>query len=368
VRESFQVRENVPLAPCTTLGVGGPARYFIEAAEESAVVAAIEFAHARSLPLLVLGGGSNLLVADEGYSGAVLKMALRGVRVEDEGAGLVTVSAGEDWDRFVAWCTDRGWAGIECLSGIPGTVGAAPVQNVGAYGQEVSETIVRVRALDRDSLRTADLGATACRFAYRSSIFNTDRRDAFVILAATFQLHPGGAPRLRYRDLQLRFADAGGRVTLAEARAAVLEVRKSKAMVLEPGAADCRSAGSFFKNPVVEDALAVRVEESARRVGLLGPSDFLPRYPHEAGRSKIAAAWLIEKAGFPRGFARGVVGLSSRHALAVVNLGGATAAEIVAFAAEIRGAVLDRFGISLEPEPVLAGFKPGAAEGLLARD
>lgn len=345
----MRIREHVPLAPLTTLGVGGPARYFAEAATVNDVRAALEFAQTRALPLFVLGGGSNVVVADAGFPGVVLKVALRGIEPRREnGKVLFTAAAGEDWDGFVAQAVAAGCAGIECLSGIPGTVGATPVQNVGAYGQEVADTITEVQALD---LRTGELRAICkegCEFGYRTSLFNSRERGRHIIVAVTFALEPGGAPRLAYADLRKYFAERSGAPALSQVRDAVRQIRARKAMLLVPGDEDCRSAGSFFKNPVLSAeqfaALAARFPE-------------IPHWPSASGEVKVSAAWLVEHAGFAKGYTRGAVGISRKHALAIVNRGGATAAEIAALSTAIQRAVAARLGVELHPEPVFLGFR-----------
>jgi UDP-N-acetylmuramate dehydrogenase len=242
-------------------------------------------------------------------------------------------------------------AGIECLSGIPGTVGGTPVQNVGAYGQEVSETISEVLALDLRDLQLRVMCNEACGFAYRSSVFNTSERGRFVILRVTYALQPGGAPRIAYRDLKNYFAERNAPPSLADTREAVRQIRRSKAMLIVPGDADARSAGSFFKNPVVTPEEYEGVRQRARNAGLEVPS-----YPAEGQSTKIPAAWLVEHSGFAKGYTRGPVGISSKHALAIVNRGGATAADVIALMREIQRGVRERFAIDLHPEPVFVGF------------
>ncbi len=347
------IREYVALAPFTTLGVGGAARYFAEAASEAEIIEAIEFTRSRRLPLFVLGGGSNLLVADAGFSGLVLKVAIGGVSsfTAPQDSVLFIAGAGVDWDSLVAQSVDADCAGLECLSGIPGTVGGTPVQNVGAYGQEVSETIREVRALDRRSLQIRIFSNAECGFSYRSSIFNTTERNCYIILQVSFALRQGGKPNIRYADLQKFFAERAGDPTLAEVRATVREIRHSKAMLIVSGDEDARSAGSFFKNLIVPQSF---FEEFSARLESRGLQ--LPSYPASDGFRKLPAAWLVEHAGFGKGYSRGAAGISRRHALAIVNRGGATAADIVALKDEIQSRVLNEFGIELQPEPVFVGF------------
>ncbi len=342
--------EHAPLAPLCTLRVGGPARYLVEAADEALVVEAVAWATARGLPVRVLGGGSNVLIADEGVDGLVLKIALRGVTTR-EGPGVVevTAGAGEPWDDLVRHTVERGWAGLECLSGIPGLVGATPIQNVGAYGQEVSDTLAAVRALDLEGRRVVALGPSECGFGYRDSLFKSGAPGRYVVLAVTYQLTPGGAPRLGYADIARDLQARGlARPSLREVRETVLRIRRSKSMVLEPGDPNARSCGSFFLNPIVGAVALAAID--ARAAGL-----DMPRWPQPDGRVKLSAAWLIERAGFTRGQADGPVGLSTRHTLAIVCHDGARARDVAAFARRVRAGVEERFGVRLHPEPIFWG-------------
>jgi len=349
-----RVVENVPLASMTTLGLGGPARRLARAEREADAVEVVTEADARGEPLLVLGGGSNLVVADEGFPGTVLQMAMRGIELRPEGDRvLVRASAGEPWDDLVARTVAEGLSGVECLSGIPGLVGAVPMQNVGAYGQDVGETIARVHAWDRAAKRAVDFDRDACRFSYRSSVFRG--REDHVILGVTFALarSPSSAP-IRYAELQRALGvREGDRAPLATVRETVIALRRGKGMVVDPADRDTASAGSFFTNPILDDrALA---ELRARVAPALRPGDTLPVFPEPDGRSKVSAAWLIERAGFAKGFAAGKAAISSKHALALTNRGGATTAELVALARTIRDGVRERFGVVLENEPVFVG-------------
>jgi UDP-N-acetylmuramate dehydrogenase len=347
-----QPREQVPLAVHSTLGVGGPARFFVEAREEPDVLAALDWAESRDVPVRVLGGGSNLVVADAGVDALVVKLALRGVTHRGVAGGVeVTAAAGEPWDPLVAHAVGQGWAGLECLSGIPGLVGATPIQNVGAYGQDVSEAIVAVRALDRSSGGVVTLDPEACGFAYRNSAFKSQVPDRYLIFSVTYRLVPGGAPAVRYAELA-RYLEVRGLATpsLAEVRDAVLAIRRAKSMVLDDAADENRrSCGSFFVNPIVTPADAARVEARAGDAAV-------PRWPERDGRVKLSAAWLIERAGFRRGETDGPVGLSTRHSLAVVAHAGASARDVVRFARRVRAGVETRFGVRLVPEPVFWGF------------
>ncbi|MDE3188555.1 MAG: UDP-N-acetylmuramate dehydrogenase [Acidobacteriota bacterium] len=350
------LEENRLLAPFTTLGIGGPARWFVKAASEEAIAEAAAWAGGHAQPLFVLGGGSNLLIADVGFDGLVVQVGLRGIartEAQDQsGQVIYQAAAGEDWDGFVELAVADNCAGIECLAGIPGTVGGTPVQNVGAYGQEVASTIEQVRAYDLMEHRFVEFTAAECGFGYRRSRFNSTDRGRYVVTRVDYRLKPGGTPTLRYADLQRAFP-AGSDVNLIEVAAAVRRVRQSKGMLLVEGDADCRSAGSFFKNPMATEE---QVRQIAAAIGHEPPRFPAGPEPENAGRVKIPAAWLIEQAGFAKGYALGAAGVSSRHTLALINRGGATAAEILALAARIADAVETRFGIRLDMEPVMVGF------------
>jgi UDP-N-acetylmuramate dehydrogenase len=345
----MQFLERVPLAPYTTFQIGGPARWFAEAASEDDIVAGIAFAAEHHLPLFILGGGSNLLVSDAGFPGLVLRVALmRITSTHKDDQFLVSAAAGEDWDGLVAYAVAANAAGLECLSGIPGTVGGTPVQNVGAYGQEVSQTIVTVRAFDRKALRFIDLPASDCGFSYRRSIFNSTERERYVVVRVDYALRKDGPASIVYADLARYFAARNAAApTLAEVREAVRSIRAQKGMLLVSGDADCRSAGSFFKNPVVPVTV---LDSVAQALGLEQRS--IPAYPAQDGEVKLSAAWLIERAGYQKGFALGNAGISSRHTLALINRGGASAAEVVALRDKVTETVASRFGIRLDPEPV----------------
>jgi UDP-N-acetylmuramate dehydrogenase len=355
---SVQPREGVPLAPLTTMGVGGPARWYVEAQDEATVVGAFAWAERRGLPVRLLGGGSNLVVADPGVDGLVLRVAPRGVVTRETGSTVeITAAAGEPWDEIVRLAVDRGWAGLECLSGIPGLVGATPIQNVGAYGQGVSDTVSAVRVLDRATRTVMTLAPAACGFGYRDSLFKS-APDRYVVLAVTYRLHPGGAPTVRYAELAGHLAGRGIEApALLDVRGSVLAVRRAKSMVLDPEDPNRRSCGSFFVNPVVAAAEAERI------AGVAGDPS-MPRWPEPGGaRVKLAAAWLVERAGFARGYKDGPAGISTRHTLAIVAREGARAVDVVRVARGVRDAVLARFGVRLVPEPVFWGF-PHAPGGI----
>jgi UDP-N-acetylmuramate dehydrogenase len=347
------IEENKELAPFTTLGVGGPARWFVEAGSESDVVAAAAWAREKNVPLFVLGGGSNLVVADRGFNGLVLHVGVRGVQKYEHAEHVVyEVGAGEDWDALVKQSVEDNCAGLECLAGIPGTVGGTPVQNVGAYGQEVASTVANVRAYDMRTLAFVDFPPAECDFAYRRSRFNTADRGRYVITRVDYSLMLGGTATLRYADLQKEFQGHSD-PRVKEVAEAVRQIRRSKGMLLVDGDPDCRSAGSFFKNPLVS---AEQIHQIATKEGKEPP--YFPAGPEDehSGIVKLPAAWLIEQAGFAKGFAQGAAGISSRHTLALINRGGASATKILALADEIASGVEARFGIRLEREPVLLGF------------
>lgn len=347
---SLKILENVPLAPFTTLGIGGNARFFVEATSDAEIFNAFEYARERSLEVFVLGGGSNIVVSDAGFEGLVVKVALSGITFETAGSDHVWVSvgAGESWDEFVGVCVEKALAGIECLSGIPGCVGGTPVQNVGAYGQEVAETIESVRCFDRQTGRIIKFSNAECRFSYRKSTFNSDEKGRYVVLSVRFRLELNGKPTLRYKELAAIFSN-GNEPTLSDVREAVLSIRRSKAMVIDAADPDSKSVGSFFKNPIVP---VEQVSKIATAAGVDEP----PVFDAGDGKMKLSAAWLIEMAGFHKGYRRGRAAISTRHSLALVNLGGATARELITLKDEIQDRVALKFGISLETEPVLVGF------------
>jgi UDP-N-acetylmuramate dehydrogenase len=401
------VGARVALSAYTTLGLGGPAGRFVEAGDDEQIITAVREADRAGEPVLVLGGGSNLVVADEGFPGTVIQVASRGISVADAAPGadgeavLVTVAAGEVWDRLVEWSVAEELAGLECLSGIPGLAGATPIQNVGAYGQDVSETITEVRALDRERDEVIRLSRADCEFGYRTSMLKRAAAGLatgrFVVLSVTFRLWrarpadtetvgtevagteaadteaagTGAAGRGRGLSRPVKYAElartlgveVGGRVPLAQARSAVLTLRRGKGMVLEAGDPDTRSAGSFFTNPIVS---AAQFEELRRRAAeRLGPQTPVPHFPADEappdggpaeGAVKVPAAWLIERAGFTKGYpAGGAARISTKHTLALTNPGDGTTADLLALAREIMAGVRAQFGINLSNEPVLVG-------------
>lgn len=348
---SLEPRARVPLAPFSTLGLGGEARWFVRATTVEDIAAAHRWCADQDVAMFVLGGGSNLVIADEGIDGLVLQIALRGTEFVTNGDDtVVRVRAGEPWDDLVSATVARGLAGFECLSGIPGSVGGTPVQNVGAYGQEVSDPLEEVSAFDRQTGRIVTLTAADCRFGYRMSRFKREDAERFIVCEVTFRLRPG-APTVTYPDV-LAYLERNACVSpeVADVRSAVLAIRRRKGMVLDASDPDTRSVGSFFMNPVVDVAVHARIAAAYED----GP---VPAFVMPGGGVKIPAAWLIEHAGFARGYASGPVGLSSKHPLAIVNRGRATARGVLDLAVRIKRQVADRFGIWLRPEPVFAGFR-----------
>jgi UDP-N-acetylmuramate dehydrogenase len=395
------VREPVRLSRFTTLGLGGPARHFVAAGTDEEIIAAVRAADQRDEPLLVLGGGSNLVISDDGFPGTVIQVATKGIhRTTDPGAGpdaagpgqaepgapvTMTVAAGEDWDTVVASCVAADLAGLECLSGIPGLAGATPIQNVGAYGQEVADTITRVRAYDRATAEVVDLAAADCGFGYRTSAFKRSITPPavtgrFVVLGVTFKLTSDRLSQpLRYAELAGALGlDAarqdegrqdegaqgeGARAPLGDVRSAVLRLRRGKGMVLDPGDPDSRSAGSFFTNPVLDAGQFAALRQVVDQ--RCGPGVPIPQFPAEPGQVKVPAAWLIGQAGFHKGYQGArraddgrpgpAAHISTKHTLALVNPGDARTADVVGLAREIRDQVRDLFGIELASEPVLVG-------------
>jgi UDP-N-acetylmuramate dehydrogenase len=345
----LDVRESEPLAARTTLGIGGNARWLLHARTADEVGRAHQWSESAAVPLFVMGGGSNLVIADEGFDGLVVHVDVGGRTFTPDGADtVVTAGAGEPWDAIVSDCVGRGLAGLECLSGIPGTVGGTPIQNVGAYGQDVSGSIDRVTAYDRQTRAVVRLTGGDCGFAYRTSRFKGDDAGRFVILDVTYRVRPG-SPTSTYPDIVDYLTRAGvSSPDVADVRNAVLAVRRRKGMVIDQSDPDTRSVGSFFMNPLVGQA------DHDRVAAVAGAAP--PVFAADSGRLKLPAAWLIERAGFRRGDGDGKVGISTKHTLALINRGGATARDVLRFATQIKRGVLDRFGISLRPEPVFVGF------------
>ncbi|MFI6481595.1 UDP-N-acetylmuramate dehydrogenase [Nonomuraea sp. NPDC050663] len=333
------------LAPYTTLGLGGPARDFVEAASAEELVSFVAQADRDKVPLLILGGGSNLVISDAGFDGQVVRVAGKGISCERDGDQVVvTVEAGEDWDPLVERAVAEGWAGIESMSGIPGQVGSTPIQNVGAYGQMVAETIRSVRVYDRRTCQVVDLGARQCGFAYRDSVFKQDL-GRYVVLGVTYALTISDiSGELTYDELIRRLG--ASKAPLKDVRDAVLEIRRGKGMVLDPADPDTRSAGSFFTNPVLYGEAIAALESR---------SPGHPRWDLPDGGIKVPAAWLIEQAGFTKGYTRGPVRISTKHTLALTNPGDGTTSDLLTLAREVRDGVQEKFGVTLVNEPVLIG-------------
>ena len=330
----------VALSSLTTLGLGGPVDVLLTAETEPELVAAV----LADDQATVIGGGSNLVIPDSGLRGTVIQIATQGIAVVGDG---LEVAAGQDWDGFVAHAVAQGRSGVEALSGIPGLTGATPVQNVGAYGQDVSHTVIRVRAVDRRRAEVVELTARDCAFAYRTSLFK-QQPARWVVLSVVFALERDAlsAP-VRYAELARAVGvELGDRAPISAVRSAVLRLRRGKGMVLDPADPDSRSAGSFFTNPVLDAGTVAALGER------FGP---VPGWPDGAGATKVSAAWLIERSGFAKGWGIGPVGLSSKHVLALVNRGGATTADLVLVARAVRDGVRERTGVTLLPEPVFAG-------------
>jgi UDP-N-acetylmuramate dehydrogenase len=334
------VATDAPLAPLTTLRLGGPAKRLVPVESEAELVDAVREVDASGEPLLVLAGGSNLVLPDAGWPGVVVHVQTGGIAGED---GVLEVQAGESWDELVAATVADGLAGFECLSAIPGSVGATPIQNVGAYGQEVAASVRSVRVFDRSTGAMSELAAAECGFGYRTSAFKGS--DRWVVLAVTFALRRSAASQpLRYAELARALeVEPGATAALDEVRAAVLALRRGKGMVIDRADPDTVSAGSFFMNPILDADAYARLDPAP------------PGFPQPDGRIKTSAAWLIERSGFRKGYARGRVAISSKHALALVNRGGATTEELLTLAREIAGGVRERFGVELEPEPTIVG-------------
>ena len=356
----LQIQENIPLAPYTTFRIGGPARFFCEVTTGEKLLEAVTFARERSLPIFVLGGGSNLLVTDRGFDGLVLRVKIEGCVTIGGGyrddrpkqtSLTYDVPGGVDWDAFVLKVAEADITGIECLAGIPGFVGGAPIQNIGAYGQEVSTSILWVHVLDLETLNFVSLTAGDCGFAYRRSIFNTTHRNRYIVISVTFRFDLDATPSLRYADLKEYFSSRTSEPKPIEIYHAVRNIRQGKGMLIVEGEADCRSAGSFFKNPVVPTAVLQNIAAT-----LTLTVDKIPHWTAGEDLVKLPAAWLLERAGFVKGFQLGEAGISSRHTLALINRGHATFADIALLRDTIQREVASRFGIQLEQEPVQVGL------------
>lgn len=352
--KQLRIEENHPLASLTTFNVGGAARFYASVDSETALIEALDFAKSRSLPILVLGGGSNVLVSDSGFEGLVIHIAIMGITSRSEGDHCVVhAGSGEEWQGFVDWCVSENLQGLECLAGIPGAVGASPVQNIGAYGQEASETIINVKALDIATGKPVLLSNELCRFGYRTSIFNSTSAGRYVITGVTFRLKRNGKPVIKHRELADRLQEASDS-TIRQVRDSVLAIRAGKGLLAREGYERFRCAGSFFKNPVLPAERSKEIEEMVSKAGG-GACASWPSGPDEV---KISAAQLIQSAGFRRGYRQGNVGLSPKHTLIIIAYPEATGWELAEFAEEVRRKVKEKFDILLKPEIRLVGFPP----------
>lgn len=353
-----EMLENVDLAPMTTVGLGGPARYFVRWRNPAAIRSTLLWAREKGLAVQVMGGGSNILFPDRGFEGVVARVEITGVEIaRKDGRATIVAGAGQSWDDLVSRSVDAGFGGFECLSGIPGQVGATPIQNVGAYGQEVKDSIVEVEAMDRTSLETVRFTNEECDFGYRTSRFKTSDRDRYVITRVTYSLADPGRPQLRYQELEQSVRrdfdlddDAAGAKPMSIVRGAVLKLRRSKSMVVDPADENSRSMGSYFLNPVVD---AKTLTALRARLGKEVPGF------ETSGCYRLPAAWLVERSGFAKGQRLGGARISANHALALVNCGG-TVADLLRLAEEIRSAVFELSGIRLDPEPVIVANTPAA--------
>ena len=352
----IEISENISLAEFTTLHLGGAAKYFCRCTSVGELQEALEFARQKDLRTHILAGGSNTVFSDSGFDGLVVKIDARGISFIDDGNDiLVIVRAGEDWEKFVAMCVGKGYAGIECLSGIPGSVGATPIQNVGAYGQEVKDTIATVKVIDRSTLNEVTFSNSDCQFSYRQSRFKSQDSGKYIITEVTFRLKKNGGPTINYPEVKKMVEAsvplsslADGKESLTAVRNVVLSLRKKKSMVIDPNDPNTKSVGSFFMNPVVDGTQLLVISNRWKQIG---DGTALPTFA-SGGKTKIPAAWLIEKSGFKKGYTKNGVGISDNHTLALVNRGGTTAA-LLALAKEIRDGVEKKFGIRLEQEPVV---------------
>jgi UDP-N-acetylmuramate dehydrogenase len=345
----INISENISLSKLTSIRLGGKARYFCECGSEKDLVECLEYAKEKNLKIQFLGGGSNTVFSDKGFEGIVVKIDIKGINIHNDFKDnvILKVGAGEEWDVFVKYCTENKFAGVECLSGIPGSVGATPIQNVGAYGQEVKDTIIFVKTIDRETKKTVMFSNEDCLFGYRSSRFKTIDKDKYIVTEVLFKLRKDGKPEIKYPELvkYLKTKNDNG-FSLEDVRLAVLELRKRKSMIVDEADPDSVSCGSFFVNPVVSEKI---YDEMCQKAGI--EKDVIPYYKTEEG-FKLSAAWLIENAGFNKGYTKNGAGISNKHSLALVNRGG-TAGDLLKLAEEIQEKVFDKFGIVLVKEPVV---------------
>lgn len=354
----MNIEKNIALASYTTFQLGGTAGYFCECTSVEDIKEAVAFANAKKVTIHILAGGSNTIFLDEGFPGLVLKIGIKGVSFRDDGSdSIADVKAGEEWDPFVHRCVESGYGGIECLSGIPGSVGATPIQNVGAYGQEVKDTIDEVTAIDVATMKIRTFHRSECFFSYRSSRFKTYDAGKYIITQVSFRLKKQGRPTTGYPEVKKTIEKnvdiaslSDGRESLTAVREIILSLRRKKSMVIDPADPNTRSAGSFFTNPIVDNDQFAKISEIWSSIGDGTP---VPSFSSE-GNTKIPAAWLIEKSGFHKGYTSGGVGISENHTLALVNKGGTTK-ELLALAEEIQSKVHSTFEVHLQREPVVIG-------------
>ncbi len=345
-------KENVLLAPFTTMKVGGAARYFVEVRTENEAIEAINWAKNRNLKIFILGGGSNVIISDAGFPGLVILNRIKGIEIKSQnGKIILKVGAGENWDDFVSYAVESGWQGVENLSGIPGTVGAAPVQNIGAYGQSVGDTILKVKAISIPDSRIKEFSNKECKFGYRTSIFRSEGYGCYFITSVTFLLKKNKdfSPVLSYSDLKKYFSSLGRQPTLREVRRAIIEIRAKKGMVILPGYESYFSVGSFFKNPLISRDEFERIRSIIKQNSFDGMSEMSWFWPQD-DKIKVSAAKLIEESGFYRGYKEGNVGISPKHSLAIINYGKAKSRDILEFAKKIQNRVKEKFSVELEPE------------------
>ncbi|HAA54615.1 MAG TPA: UDP-N-acetylenolpyruvoylglucosamine reductase [Myxococcales bacterium] len=354
---TLPVSSQVSMADKTTLRLGGPAQFFATPTTRDDLLACLVWADTHALPVTILGGGSNVVVADKGISGLVLQYAASDKQIlrEDQGHVYVRVDAGHEWDAFVEWSVKQDLAGVECLSGIPGHVGAAPIQNIGAYGQDVSETFMSAEILDRESHQIQTWDKEACAFGYRDSRLKQSPKGRYIVLSVTFSLTKDGPPTLRYPELQRSVQEQTSPQSLQTVRQQVLSLRKKKSMVIDPNDPNSQSAGSFFVNPIISDKQADQVAEKMKHT--LKQGEKMPRYPAGPGQSKLSAAWLIDRSGLHKGYGDGPIGLSDNHTLAIVHKGNGSTQALMTFAEHIREHVRKAAGVELVQEPVLLGFE-----------
>jgi UDP-N-acetylmuramate dehydrogenase len=353
----MKLEKDKPLSPLTTFRVGGSAKYFVEVSSERELQEALVFAHEKNVPVFILGGGSNIIIHDNGFSGVVIKNAIKGFEASvEKDAVSVTAGAGESWDSVVQRCVEKNWAGIENLSAVPGTVGAAPIQNIGCYGASFEEVADTVWAIEMATGKVREFSKEECQFEYRESFFKKAGVDAYCVTKVRMRLQKNGAANISYRDLTKYFAGRGKTPTISEVRQALIEIRTRKGMTILPGLPSYFSAGSFFKNPIVPQAEMEKIEKvAATRPDIM--KRWTPwNWPQPDGRVKLSAAFLLEYTPFVKGYVRGGVGISPKHTLALINLGKADAAELVALGRDIQQNVQDLFGVLLEAEVRFVGF------------